>query len=376
MIEQGLAERASTSDRVVVETYRAATRRRRRAPVMILHDGAVLANAGAVELLEGADQAIFRELAEGATLLAPQVHRLELTSGIEVEIRLQAIEHVRGAVLFEIDRAPTGFSSSRSRPPAGDPLLPRELLDVRSSRAPALVAGEPGSGRTTIARSIAGDDTIHDIDSADLLTLGAETWLGHLSAFEALPGMVLIENVHLLPEQYAHHLSELLGRGTLWVTMTSAPITSVSGELAGLVARCVARTETVPLRRRNSEFGLVVRTMLRRLGADPSVRFTPETIEVLAAHNWPGNLRELSEVLREVLEHRSRGDVLPADLPVAYRRGARSRQLNRVQQFEHDAIVAALRANDGNKVAAAEDLGMSRSTLYRRIRALRVPDDM
>lgn len=381
MIEQMLAENACTSDKLVVESYRAAVRRRRRAPVLILHDGAVVANASAMELLEAADQAVFRELAENATHFAPQMHQVTLTSGVTVDVRMQAIRLTRNGVLFEIDQVEDGPRILRGA--AVDPTrragasgLPAELLDTLSTRAPVLIAGEPGSGRTTMARTLAGEHDVHVLDSAAAQELGVPTWLEELAALAERPGLLLVEDVHLLPDEAAHRLSALVESGVAWVAMTSGPIGSVKGELAGLVARCVARTETVPLRRRDKEFALVVRSMLARLGADSSVRMTPETIEILAAHPWPGNLRELAEVLREVLRRRSAGDVVPSDLPIAYRRGARSRRLNRVQQLEHDAIVTALRATGGNKVAAADELGMSRSTLYRRIRTLRVPDDL
>jgi hypothetical protein len=302
MIEQMLAENACTSDKIVVESYRAAVRRRRRAPVLVLHDGAVVANAAAMELLEAADQAIFRELAENATHFAPQCHQVVLTSGVAVDVRLQAIRLTRNGVLFEIDpvesgaRIPRGAAMDPARRTA--PGVPVELLDTLSTRAPVLIAGEPGSGRTTMARSLAGEHEVHLLDSATAQELGVQAWLDELAGLAGLPGLLLVEDVHLLPDDAAHRLSALVESGVAWIAMTSGPIGSAKGELAGLVARCVARTETVPLRRRDKEFGLVVRSMLARLGADASVRMTPETIEILAAHSWPGNLRELAEVLR------------------------------------------------------------------------------
>jgi transcriptional regulator of acetoin/glycerol metabolism len=375
-IEQRLAERACSSDMLVVESYRAAIRRRRRAPVLVLHDGAVVANASAVELLEAADQALFRDLAEHATHLAPQVHHLVLASGIEVEVRVHGIAQTTAA-LFEIDRRSSRSGARRpGRAERRHPGLPGELLDNRATRTPVLISGEPGSGRSTMARNLAGDQAVQALDSALIGEIGSEAWLARLADLSTHPGLLLIEDVHLLPDEAIRRVSALVQRGEVWVALTCAPIRSADGELAGLIARCVCRTETVPLRRRRNEFALVLRSLLARLGADPSVRFTPATIEVLAAHDWPGNLGELEAVLREVLVHRSCGDVLPADLPVAYRRGACTKRLNRVQQLEHDAIVTALRANRGNKVAAAHELGMSRSTFYRRIRTLRVPDDI
>jgi transcriptional regulator of acetoin/glycerol metabolism len=46
------------------------------------------------------------------------------------------------------------------------------------------------------------------------------------------------------------------------------------------------------------------------------------------------------------------------------------RRLSPLEQIEYDAIASALRACGGNKVHAAERLGMSRSTFYRRLRSL------
>lgn len=111
-----------------------------------------------------------------------------------------------------------------------------------------------------------------------------------------------------------------------------------------------------------------------RLRPEARLRFTPQALEALAAHPWPGNLHELREVLLHVLHRRSAYDVTRNDLPPVLREAARVRGLSLVERAEYETIVAALRSCYGNKVHAARMLGIGRATLYRRIRALGIDD--
>ncbi|MFZ2512132.1 MAG: helix-turn-helix domain-containing protein, partial [Gordonia sp. (in: high G+C Gram-positive bacteria)] len=89
--------------------------------------------------------------------------------------------------------------------------------------------------------------------------------------------------------------------------------------------------------------------------------------------DWPGNLSEFAMVLDEAAETaRARGarTVDVADLPPDYRSNSRVARLLGLEQAERLAIIEALDAADGNKSHAAKRLGISRSTLYARIRAL------
>ena len=95
--------------------------------------------------------------------------------------------------------------------------------------------------------------------------------------------------------------------------------------------------------------------------------------DALLCDDWPGNLTELNSVLRQAaLACRARAArvVEPADLPPAYRTTSRAAHLSGREQAERTAIVEALDRARGNKVHAARDLGISRSTLYSRMRAL------
>jgi DNA-binding NtrC family response regulator len=96
-------------------------------------------------------------------------------------------------------------------------------------------------------------------------------------------------------------------------------------------------------------------------------RLSETAISALRRYRWPGNVRELSHVIeRAVLM--ARGDTLePVDLRLdagLSRDSSRSRTL---EEIEQDAIEQALERNDGNVIATATELGVSRSALYRRL---------
>ncbi|MGH3468302.1 MAG: helix-turn-helix domain-containing protein, partial [Thermocrispum sp.] len=82
--------------------------------------------------------------------------------------------------------------------------------------------------------------------------------------------------------------------------------------------------------------------------------------------------RELAMVVRHAAASPTTGEITAADLPEAYRTPVSPRPLTPWQQAEHDAIVSALRATAGNKLQAAERLGISRTTLYNHIRAMKI----
>jgi transcriptional regulator of acetoin/glycerol metabolism len=113
--------------------------------------------------------------------------------------------------------------------------------------------------------------------------------------------------------------------------------------------------------------------MLADLGAAGTVRFTAATFDVLVRQAWPGNLAELRSVVAVTLTRRSSGDVTPEDLPPAYARPGRAAELTPLQAAECDAIERALRVCGGNKLAAAQMLPMSRTTLYKRMRDFGLP---
>ena len=123
-----------------------------------------------------------------------------------------------------------------------------------------------------------------------------------------------------------------------------------------------------PLRERGAEFDVLVASIVRDQFGTRTVRLTLSAIEALAAHSWPGNVSELTRVIGDALQKRSAGDITVNDLPEQFRVSKRSRNLSALQRAEKDAIESALNACSGNKVHAATQLGISRSTLYARIR--------
>jgi DNA-binding NtrC family response regulator len=136
-----------------------------------------------------------------------------------------------------------------------------------------------------------------------------------------------------------------------------------------------------PLRERTEDIPLLVQSFLQEF-ADERQRdidgFTDEVMELFEGHSWPGNVRELRNVVeRAVLfcrGNRITVDELPAalrgdDTDRAPRPATPVRSLHdAVEDAEIQAIEAALAATDGRRAEAAELLGISRKTLWEKIR--------
>jgi len=89
-------------------------------------------------------------------------------------------------------------------------------------------------------------------------------------------------------------------------------------------------------------------------------------MQLLLRTHWAGNAEQLWQVLRRVVQHRRTGVIQPDDLPPECRTVSR-RLLSPLESMERDAIVQSLLDCEGNKARAAEALGMSRATIYRKI---------
>ncbi len=146
----------------------------------------------------------------------------------------------------------------------------------------------------------------------------------------------------------------------------------------------VTSLELSPLRDRADDLPELAAHLLKQIGKRydcPAPEISPELLALLAGHDWPGNIRELRNVL-EGMFLESGGDRLgPEHLPRELRQTAQPRvedgaPLTPLQQAERETILAAIARNRGNLTSAARDLGIAKSTLYVRLDKLGLKDGL
>ncbi|MBB1046695.1 helix-turn-helix domain-containing protein, partial [Dietzia cercidiphylli] len=136
---------------------------------------------------------------------------------------------------------------------------------------------------------------------------------------------------------------------------------------------CGARTVLRPLHERGSESGEIVRRMVAELAAGRGVgapTVTVRFVDAVCALDLPNGLVSLRSVLGDCLTHTARrgSGVLDVDSLPSRARAVRPPRAGELARGEYDAIVAALADCDGVRSRAAKRLGISRTTLYARMR--------
>lgn len=390
-VEQRLVDEASVDARVLLARFLQAARRTRR-PVVSMNDRILIQNPAAAELLDATDHAVLRVEVRRAreAPMAPDA-TLKIGHGGAITARLRPVvdggQFVGELVVLDPQAPPR--SSLRTRP--GNPGAARSapthlpLLVGRSTawaetvakaahyargRGRVLIEGHPGVGKLAVARAMhelrGGNGAFVVPDAADMSTEGVAAWTEHTAGVLAgPPATVTIRHLELLDATVAQELAQAIDRmadqSEVWLAATIT--TGVLGARAPLLDRFPNTMVVPPLRQRADDVPVLIEHLLGKRGC------APEVLPALVAQEWRGNVRELRELLHFLCMEREGGAPLRlTDLPPEYRLH-RPRGLTLLEQAEFSGIVDALSACRGNKLHAAKRLGISRSSLYRKMAA-------
>jgi two-component system, NtrC family, response regulator len=132
-----------------------------------------------------------------------------------------------------------------------------------------------------------------------------------------------------------------------------------------------------PLREREGDIIVLATALLQRFAAENRKKiqgFTRQAVHAMENYEWPGNIRELENKIKRAVIMAEESKIAPNDLELesfsARYQGKGLREAR--EELEKDFIERTLRKNRGNMTKAAEELGISRPTLYEMIEKLKI----
>lgn len=126
-----------------------------------------------------------------------------------------------------------------------------------------------------------------------------------------------------------------------------------------------------PLRERKEDIDLLadyyLKLFSRQYGRE-GIKLRADTVQKLREYHWPGNIRELAHTIERVVILCKNGTLTPDDFIFRTKAApAIDEPVIRVEEYEKKAISSAMSKYNGNLSKAAEEMGIARSTLYRKI---------
>jgi two-component system response regulator HydG len=289
---------------------------------------------------------------------------------------------------------------------------------IAPTRATVLIEGESGTGKEVLARAIhrmsprANRPFVAVHCAALPETLLESELFGHergafTGAVARKPGRfemadggtILLDEVGEIPLSMQVKLLRVLEArelqrvgGTQTLKVDVRVIAATNRELSEEVAEGrfredlyyrlnVVHVRLPALRTRRSDIAMLARHFLAEFARDhgrpAAPELTREALDALQAYHWPGNIRELRNVMENTIVFLRGDKITPADLPASIKGGTPVATQGitfplglPLEEVETQYIKTTLKQVDGNRTKAAEVLGISRRTLQRRIKEL------
>lgn len=382
-----LEEHATVAERALFGAFLRASNGASDAVVSLNHSF-VLTNPAAARLLDGVDHGALWEIGAAAVTGRSQlVQELLLAGGSRVRARFEVVEvgdRPVGAIvrLTEDMRSQDPDGAHRggrnTSVPATVPggltaRLADSVEDALRLGERVLVRGPSGAGKLTVARLALGAIAAPVFDGRRAVIDGARSWLLEVEAALAAAGPVVIRHLDALAADAAAGLATVLDSAPAGVGVVATVADETAGPVGVAIQALADRFERlvrVPgMAERSDELPGLIRAIVGRHSPTGAVRVAPEVVQALSRVDLPGNLRQLEAVLHRVVVRRHVGTITLDDLPPEVRAATHRPHLTSLEQRECEAIADALTAADGNKAAASAALGISRSTLYRKLGA-------
>ena len=285
-----------------------------------------------------------------------------------------------------------------------------EIIDrVKDNRATVLVRGESGTGKELVARSIHYSGKFsrapfiavncgaipENLLEAELFgyTKGAFTGANENrdGFFQAAHrGTIFLDEIGNAPLPVQNRLLRVLQEKEVTKIGSQKPeqldvrvIAATNSDLDELIQKktfredlfyrlSVVTVDVPPLRDRTSDIPLLVDKFIQKYGIeykDRFVRITDDALEVLKRYSWPGNIRELENVVQRAVimcDGKITLEQLPDELK--YKIDFPQKGFKTLEEKEREYIQEVLLSTQGNKTKAAEILGINRKTLREKLK--------
>ncbi len=413
-ISRNLLLDRSQSQQAIFDTYLRVEARASRHAVFAFGDSVFTANAAAQSMFDAHEQQILRDHARfltsrrsraSDTLMLPdgrmvRVRGTRILAGSEVAgmvVIADVVTGRQGATAHDFAERvlpQIAVATQQTSRIAGDLYRPHETIAGGSSPAwvracndlrealenerPAVVLGETGAGKFTLVAEIFHASYPRgrsvSIDAAQLTGEGSPADIDQLlRTAESEPTLLIVRNVDQASTDGVEQLDAFFTaiarqEGPTWFVATLSD-SSLDSDLPfhALLGHFEVAITVPPLRCRTEDLPAITSAVLREVAPSRRVRLSPEAHRVVARYSWPRNVGQLREALVHALRQRPVGEIQKQDLP-GYCQSTSRHALTPLESAERDAIVAALQEHEDNKVAAAAHLGMSRSSLYRKLK--------
>jgi DNA-binding NtrC family response regulator len=303
----------------------------------------------------------------------------------------------------------------------------RRLIDtIAPTDASVMILGETGTGKELVARSLhdksrRADRAFIPVNCGALPENLVESELfGHRKGaftgadnhrkglFEvANGGTLFLDEVGELDKSVQVKLLRFLESGEIRKVGENEPfrvdvrvLCATNRDLREMVANELFREDLffrlntfeiylAPLRERRADIAALARHLLARHASRRGhieSAIAPESIELLVAHEWPGNIRELANMIERATILAGNGPILPEHLPTQLPMRSKAHQSvptsvgaphfqvpegnPTLRDVEMKYILTILEKHQGNKPAASRELGISLKTLYNKINQL------